>query len=136
MLLDIETVHLRVALLFAAKNDIRYYLNCVHFVAIGGFLVIQATDGERLIRITTATPLPTPLNALVPLDAVKSIVKSKAAFESLEFTDKTVKAQRQTWELIEGQYPAVCDILPPNWEAPAVSGYHNPWFVADAWQAV
>jgi hypothetical protein len=135
--LTVKTAHLRAALLFAAVSDVRYYLNGINLRELNGKLVIQATDGHRAIRITTDTTVPEGFSAIITTLAAKAIVKSKES-DQLTFTAKTVESlmQRQTWQLIDGRFPEVCAILPSSYDLPALSGYHNPLYIADAWRAV
>lgn len=39
-----------------AKNDVRYYLNAVHFEFTGGLLTMVATDGHRMAVVEVAAP--------------------------------------------------------------------------------
>ena len=136
--LSIKQAYLRAAVLFAGNTDVRYYLNGVHFRNLNGFLVIQATDGARVIRITTTTSLTEPLNAIVPVAAIKALIKGKLSEVALDFASLTVcsKFHGQTWNLIDGHFPDVCAVMPNSWDHPVITGCHNPLCIGDAWQAI
>ena len=139
MNIEIKTRHLRAALLFAAKNDIRFYLNGVHFRDLNGYLVIEATDGHRLIRITTGVILPDPLSAIVPVGAIKAMLKSKRSMASVAFDGKAASfyaaTHREAWDLIGGKYADICAVMPKSFEHPILAGVFNPSYIADAWEA-
>ncbi len=140
MNIDVKTNHLRAALLFAAKNDIRFYLNGVHFLNLNGLLAIEATDGCRLIRITTDTELIEPLDVIAPNGMIKSILREKSSKLSVNFEAKSASFERlthrQTWTFIDGKFPYISEIIPTNWELPPILGLFNPRYIADAWASV
>ena len=46
----------KATLIFAAKNDVRYYLNGVHLVCKDGKLTVEATDGHRAAQVFVNCP--------------------------------------------------------------------------------
>ena len=136
---EVKTNHLRAALLFAAKHDTRYYLNGLHFRELNGRLAIEATNGHRVIRITTGVILPDPFSAIVPVDAVKAMIKAKLADVVVTFEAKAATFEcvthRQTWNLIDAKYPDFTGVIPEKWDRPLISGLFNPRYISDAWEA-
>ena len=76
-MLTIKTSALRAAMLFAAKRDIRSYLNAVQFVVTSAGYVIHATDGHRLIEIQGACEVSGPMETsiIIPRDALERFLK-------------------------------------------------------------
>ena len=62
--------YLKAALLFTARNDVRYYLNSVYITPDA----IAATDGRRAIQIMYTTGIATP--AIVPSEHIQHAIKS------------------------------------------------------------
>lgn len=70
--------YLRAAMLFAAKNDARYYLNGLHIVLKGdGTGEIQATDGHRAIVIRLLDAHAVSLSVIIPGDSIETLLKAK-----------------------------------------------------------
>lgn len=140
MQIEIHTKYLRAALLFIGKRDVRPYGNGLHFCEINGFLAIEATDGCRLIRITTATQSRTGIDVIVPRAAIKSALKNKRVSSSFEFDCGMVsfrrESHRQTWDLIDDKYVDLSVIIPKTWNHPRASCTIRPKYLADAWDAV
>src|SRR5690606_1904058 len=66
---QVQVRHLAALLLFAAKNDTRNYLNGIHMYASrDGNLILEATDGHRLMRIVTDAPHRAPVGAIMGRD--------------------------------------------------------------------
>lgn len=66
---------IKAALLFAAKNDIRYYLNGVHLVSCDGGFYIESTDGHKAMRVKVDRELPREVDVILPLDLCVAITK-------------------------------------------------------------
>lgn len=106
MKIGIKPRHLKATMLFAAKHDVRYYLNGVLFNGKTGELV--ATDGHRLIAIQTgrksddAVIIPTELIANV----LKVIPKDLDDVE-LEYDadSKVITLHCLKDDAIDGRYP-------------------------------
>jgi DNA polymerase-3 subunit beta len=79
MTIDLPITALRAAMLFAAKNDVRYYLNGLHIVLKGdGTGEIQATDGHRAIVVRFKDAPAVAMSAIIPVDLVETLLKAKA----------------------------------------------------------
>lgn len=76
--IDIPITALRAAMLFAAKQDVRYYLNGLHIVLKGdGTGEIQATDGHRAIVIRLLYVPAVSLSVIIPATLVETLLKAK-----------------------------------------------------------
>ena len=68
---------LKVAVLAAGKNDVRYYLNGIHIEACAGDEVnIVATDGHMIARVTLEAPVAEPHCYTIARAAVEQLIKS------------------------------------------------------------
>lgn len=76
--IDLPVASLRAAMLFAAKQDVRYYLNGLHIILDGtGSGQIQATDGHRAIVIRLKDVPAVVMSAIIPVDLVETLLKAK-----------------------------------------------------------
>lgn len=76
--IDLPINSLRAAMLFAAKNDVRYYLNGLHIVLKGdGTGEIQATDGHRAIVVRLHDVPAVSLSVIIPGDSIETLLKAK-----------------------------------------------------------
>jgi DNA polymerase III sliding clamp (beta) subunit (PCNA family) len=88
MILSAEAV--RLAYAFAAKQDIRYYLNGINVEpAEGGGALITATDGHRLMQVmdrdaTDVEPM------IISLDKASQAALKRGAFVSTAFNEKHI----------------------------------------------
>jgi DNA polymerase-3 subunit beta len=84
--MQIPTAHLKAALLFAAKKDVRSYLNGVLIEWNSENVTIVATDGHRLFAATHSIDEPVePGSVIVSYDDVKRALTGYKA-ETIEFT--------------------------------------------------
>lgn len=84
--MQIPTAHLKAALLFAAKKDVRNYLNGVLIEWDHDNVSIVATDGHRLFAATHPVDEPVePGSVIVPYEDVKRALTGYKA-EYIEFT--------------------------------------------------
>lgn len=81
MKFEIHVSYLRAALLFAAKQDVRYYLIGINLVSHGdGSGQLQATDGHRAIVIRLdGMPAGYQFSAIIPRESIETILKAKGA---------------------------------------------------------
>ena len=80
MTIDLPITALRAAMLFAAKNDVRYYLNGLHIVLKGdGTGEIQATDGHRAIVVRLKDAPAVAMSAIIPSALVETLLKAKGS---------------------------------------------------------
>ena len=76
--INLPITDLRAAMLFAAKQDVRYYLNGLNIVLDGtGSGQIQATDGARAIVIRLRDVPAVSLSAIIPSALVETLLKAK-----------------------------------------------------------
>lgn len=66
---------IKAALLFSAKNDVRYYLNGVHLVSCNGGFYIESTDGHKAMHVKIDRELPREFDVILPLDLCVAIAK-------------------------------------------------------------
>jgi hypothetical protein len=131
---------LRAALICAAKNDVRYYLNGILFARHGAGMVAVSTDGHRLSAIYSderecepdATELPESFAIIVPADVIanackahKSRTVSVLLFE-IQPADGTADAARLVTiganagesqfsaREVEGRFPDWQKVIPPK----------------------
>ena len=118
----IPSVELKAMLQFAAKNDVRYYLNGLHFVPTNGGIAIQATDGHVLGILHVEQPEPMYFRPFTiergDIERLKLSSKGVVEFEVTEqdtakhpvkilHTGATLLAQP-----IDGKYPDVVRVVP------------------------
>ena len=79
MKFDIHVSYLRAAVLFAAKQEVRYNLVGVNLASYGdGTGQLQATDGHRAVVMRlTGMPIGYKFSAIIPRESIETIVKSK-----------------------------------------------------------
>lgn len=102
---------------FQAKNDVRYYLNGIAFMAGGK---VAATDGHRLalgehdnkVKETVIVKL----HKLPTKNFDHAIIDTKAGIVEL-YSVHDLKIGITMCELVEGRYPDVERVLPKNFEA-------------------
>ena len=112
----------------AATDDVRYYLNGVHFNFLADKTEVVATDMHQL-ALAQCAPFETPedINGfIVPLKAVKEIERTFA--ESGEVQISILENQilltddnaTLTTRLVEGDYPNYLEVIPESVEGSAV----------------
>jgi DNA polymerase-3 subunit beta len=103
---------LQALLLFAAKNDVRYYLNGI-YADPAGYLV--ATDGHRMLYIKTGEP---GLDVIIPREAAEAAVKMAKKGQEIPLTKTSIG--QVTYTTVDGKYPdwrraiPTIDNLQPN----------------------
>ena len=100
-----------------ASNDVRYYLNGLHFNFTGDQLDLVATDGHRLAR-TEVESKADKINFILPAKAVKEIQKAITFFDevTLSISDRLVSikygAQEIINKLVDGKFPDYSRVIP------------------------
>jgi hypothetical protein len=94
---------LQALLLFAAKNDARYYLNGI-YADPAGYLV--ATDGRRLLYIKTEPGL----NAIIPREAAEAAVKMAKKGQEIQLTANSIG--QVTYTPVDGTFPDWRRVMP------------------------
>lgn len=113
------------ALLGAAKNDVRYFLNGILIdQRETGETVIVATDGHRMNHLKLITPLDLPYGQyILPREFIEMVLKSLSVkvkddysleFEADEHGNFTISGNGGRWEtrVIEGRYPDYQRVIP------------------------
>lgn len=126
---------LKAALTHSARNDVRYYLNGVHFRNHNGALVVEATDGHRALKVTLEhsyleIPLGAPLKAIIKNSDLEHIIKGKKWDVELNFDGKTVTCGDNAYTLIDGVFPCIDSVIPKDKPKELLSGtYHWDYLV-------
>ena len=114
---------LRAALLFAAKEDVRYYLVGVRIkVEPSGLAQLHATDGHRLLiaRIPAVLEDAAELDVILPRDAVEAMLKTKGLAKAAPTIELQVTGDKFSFRgagvemsgaLIDGRYPDVTRVV-------------------------
>ena len=119
--MEIAINDLRVLSLFAARLDIRYYLNCIRFIGRHA----MATDGYRLTILDLGED--SGLDVMIPIDSVDAAIKchdaiKKAgplAYQSSMSDRLTVTADSigvVIFKPLDGKYLDINKILPDDYE--------------------
>lgn len=125
---------LKAVLSHAAKDDVRFYLNGIHFKNRNGVLVVEGTDGQRMIRVTLDNiTLTEPLDAIIKRSDIEFILKMKFYSIELEFGEKSVKVANtgMTFELMDGTFPDIDAIIPAQIPRAFISGIYNWDYLSD-----
>jgi DNA polymerase III subunit beta len=133
--MQIPTDHLKAALLFAAKKDVRNYLNGVLIEWDRENVTIAATDGHRLFAATCPMDEPVePGSVIVSYDDIKRALTGYKA-ECIEFTPNADHI-RQIATLgsvsflpLDGTYPDWRLVVPAKISGEAAQ--FNPAYVGD-----
>lgn len=94
------------------KQDVREYLNSVHFLLEGGQLTVEATDGHRLAQQVLKTDQDIKFDSIVSAEVVRSILDNlPATNQQVKITpsDTAMKievgSRTLVTKLIDGRYP-------------------------------
>jgi DNA polymerase III subunit beta len=147
--LSIKQEALRAALLFAAKNDIRYFLNGICLTNDA----IVATDGHRLIKIDNcfedvSGDMPNNMRCIVPRDLVEQALKlTKLKTLPIVFKVSTqdgkttvsasVASSSVSSAIVDGSYPDFSRVIPENKSDAIGAGCNlNPDYLVDTVKAL
>lgn len=105
---------LKAALAFAAKKDVRYYLEGVHIWRDSPELVIEGSDGYRAIIIRCNdrdiySKFPEDLDVIISRDSLTKALKLGPA--ELEFNEGVLTYGGFPLELVDGRYPQMVRVL-------------------------
>lgn len=128
---------LKAAQLFAAANDIRYYINGVFLDSKSGNMV--ATDGHRLIVIEAGWN--SEHDVIIPNELIDNVIKAlrKTEMVEIEYDPETkvitFRTLYSTWsaKAIEGRYPDFQAIIPRD--EVRSPGVFDPEYLMDAAKA-
>ena len=135
---------LHVVACFAAKQDIRYYLNSVRVEASPIQTRFTATDGHCAGMLRTAQEnegIDGTITILLPIDIVKAAKKAKNNLDALVI--ETVDGKTGTlavvggvsinWSAVDGTFPTMSRVIPA--QASGEPGQFNPELIAKFAQA-
>ena len=138
----VPTEQLAAALLFAAKQDIRYYLNGVFIDAKAQNIV--ATDGHTLYVGAPNTLRGIegdPADVIMPREFVEAIVKWKlpSVIISLEDDGRRLTAKGVNTQItalsVDGKFPDWRRVYPKSEDVSGGATYLNPEYLMRAWKA-
>ena len=131
MLIDVNT--LKALLLFAAKKDIRYYINGVHFEQSTTGTVAVATNGHCLAVARLDHDPAEPASFTVPREHLDNVVKgAKGSIDivPVDATQCTLNSSngRITVPLCDGKFPDWRRVVTP--QQTGERGYYDPEYAA------
>ena len=135
---------LQIAACFAAKNDIRYYLNSVRVEASLIETRFTATDGHCAGMLRTAQEnegINGAITILLPIDIVKAAKKAKNNLDAIVIetddgktgTLAVIGGMSINWASIDGTFPTMARVIPA--QASGESAQFNPELIAKFAQA-
>ena len=126
---------IKTALQFAAKNDIRYYLNGVAlYIQDGVLLSVVGTDGHSMVVVGDHILNPVERDiAIVDRKDIPTLVNALSLGDTFQIDHLTLKiGESYSIPLIDGRYPDVRRVLPDKKRTVSIdSGIcFNPEYVA------
>ena len=116
MQLTIKTNELKALLLCAAKNDVRYYLNGVHFESTNNGIIAASTDGHRLLCINLPDQQAEGVKALIPRALIEAAIKTKAPTIDIMIDGANVTlssmGQNVSGSITDGVFPDFRRVIP------------------------
>ena len=139
MLFTIKTNELKALLISAAKNDIRYYLNGVHFESTPNGIIAASTDGHRLLCINLPNEQAEGIKALIPRALIEAAIKIKSAVKpdnaviniTIEGANVTLSSMGQnvSGSLTEGVFPDFRRVIPEKVSGIQGNEFNNEYLV-------
>ena len=133
MQLTIETNELKALLICAEKNDIRYYLNGVHFESTSNGIIAASTDGHRLLCINLPSEQAEGIKALIPRALIEAAVKTKAQVIDISIDGANVTlasaGQSISGSLTEGVFPDFRRVIPEKVSGIQGNEFNNEYLV-------
>ena len=112
----IKTNELKALLIFAAKKDVRSYLNNIHFESTAEGVLAVSTNGHGLLAIKISNEPVEGLKHLVSRELCEQACKTKANFIEFELDNKqvTLSALNLSFSglLSEGVFPDFRRVIP------------------------
>ena len=131
MQFTIKTNELKALLLCAAKNDIRYYLNGVHFESTPHGIIAASTDGHRLLCINLPNEQAEGIKALIPRALIEAAIKTKAPTIDvmIEGANVTLSSMGQnvSGSITDGVFPDFRRVIPNTVSGEAGSQFNNEY---------
>jgi DNA polymerase-3 subunit beta len=129
----IKTNELKALLLCAAKNDIRYYLNGVHFESTPNGIIAASTDGHRLLCINLPNEQAEGIKALIPRALIEAAIKTKAPTIDITIGGHNVTlssmGQNVSGSLTEGVFPDFRRVIPEKVSGIQGNEFNNEYLV-------
>jgi DNA polymerase-3 subunit beta len=133
MLLTIKTNELKALLICAAKNDIRYYLNGVHFESTPHGIIAASTDGHRLLCINLPNEQAEGIKALIPRALIEAAIKTKAPTIDvmIEGANVTLSSMGQnvSGSITDGVFPDYRRVIPEKVSGIQGNEFNNEYLV-------
>ena len=131
MQLTIKTNELKALLLCAAKNDIRYYLNGIHFESTPNGIIAASTDGHRLLCINLPDQQAEGVKALIPRALIEAAINTKAPSIDVMIDGASVTlssaGQNVSGSIPEGVFPDFRRVIPNTVSGEAGSQFNNEY---------
>ena len=129
----IKTNELKALLICAAKNDIRYYLNGIHFESTSNGIIAASTDGHRLLCINLPDQQAEGIKALIPRALIEAAVKTKAQVIDITIDGPSVTlssmGQNVSGSIGEGVFPDFRRVIPEKVSGIQGNEFNNEYLV-------
>ena len=133
MQFTIKTNELKALLLCAAKNDVRYYLNGVHFESSANGMIAAATDGHRLLCINLPAENAPGIKNLIPRALIEAAVKTKAPTIDITIEGGNVTlasaGQSISGSITDGVFPDYRRVIPESVSGIQGNDFNNTYLV-------
>jgi DNA polymerase-3 subunit beta len=133
MQFTIKTNELKALLLCAAKNDVRYYLNGVHFESSANGIIAAATDGHRLLCVNLPAENAPGIKNLIPRALIEAAVKTKSIYIEITIDAGNVTlssaGQNVSGSIGEGVYPDYRRVIPESVSGIQGNDFNNTYLV-------
>lgn len=110
-----------------STDQARYYLNGIHVIAKDNTLIMEATNGHALMRITDAQGYMPDVNEIISADTVKMVLKLffKTSRIYADFDRKILDVDGLEYPmvLIDGTFPDIDRVIPDNREDKIPNGF-------------
>ena len=131
MQFTIKTNELKALLICAAKNDISYYLNGIHFESTPNGIIAASTDGHRLLCINLPSEQAEGIKALIPRALIEAAVKTKAQVIDISIDGANVTlssaGQNVSGSITDGVFPDYRRVIPNTVSGEAGSQFNNEY---------
>ena len=129
----IKTDELKALLICAAKNDIRYYLNGIHFESTPHGIIAASTDGHRLLCINLPNEQAEGIKALIPRALIEAAIKTKAPTIDvmIEGANVTLSSMGQnvSGSITDGVFPDFRRVIPEKVSGIQGNEFNNEYLV-------
>jgi DNA polymerase-3 subunit beta len=133
MQFTIKTNELKALLICAAKNDVRYYLNGVHFESSANGMIAAATDGHRLLCINLPAENAPNIKNLIPRALIEAAVKTKSVYIEITIEGGNVTlasaGQSISGSITDGVFPDYRRVIPNSVSGIQGNDFNNTYLV-------